>query len=167
MKKNFSLEDIIKSANDIVIVTEAFPIDEPGQKKWANKYKVQLYSLSAFSVGCKTEDLMCITRRLLPSIVILAVLRFSSEDARNPFSFCGSGGVPGPGNTCVFSSSRVVSGPTTSSCSQTQSRSCTGSCFSGIGIQCTASCSPSGTVSCNGPLRTATRTEEAICLKIE
>lgn len=32
MEKNFSLEDIIKSANDIVIVTEAFPIDEPGPK---------------------------------------------------------------------------------------------------------------------------------------
>ena len=30
MKKNFSLEDIIKSTNDIVIVTEASPVDAPG-----------------------------------------------------------------------------------------------------------------------------------------
>jgi len=32
MEKDFSLEDVVKLANDIVIVTEAFPLDEPGPK---------------------------------------------------------------------------------------------------------------------------------------
>ncbi|MDX1412083.1 MAG: ATP-binding protein [Nitrospirales bacterium] len=32
MKKEFSLEDVVKFANDIVIVTEAHPLDEPGPR---------------------------------------------------------------------------------------------------------------------------------------
>ena len=32
MEKGFSLEDVVKLANDIVIVTEAYPLDEPGPK---------------------------------------------------------------------------------------------------------------------------------------
>jgi len=32
MEKDFSLEDVVKFANDIVIVTEAYPLDEPGPK---------------------------------------------------------------------------------------------------------------------------------------
>lgn len=32
MEKEFSLEDVVKFANDIVIVTESYPLDEPGPK---------------------------------------------------------------------------------------------------------------------------------------
>ena len=32
MEKDFSLEDVVKFTNDIVIVTEAYPLDEPGPK---------------------------------------------------------------------------------------------------------------------------------------
>ncbi len=32
MKKDFSLEDVVKFANDIVIITKAHPLDEPGPK---------------------------------------------------------------------------------------------------------------------------------------
>ena len=32
MEKDFSLEDVVKLTNDIVIVTEAYPLDAPGPK---------------------------------------------------------------------------------------------------------------------------------------
>lgn len=59
MEKSFSFEDIIKFANDIVIVTEAFPYIEPGPKI--------VYVNKAFSdlTGYSPEEVMGKTPRIL------------------------------------------------------------------------------------------------------
>ncbi len=59
MKKDFSLEDVVKFANDIVIVTEAYPLDEPGPKI--------VYVNQAFTdlTGFAPEEVMGKTPRIL------------------------------------------------------------------------------------------------------
>jgi hypothetical protein len=70
------------------------------------------------------------------------------------------------GNSCSFGS-QIVTG-STSFCSQSTSSSCSCSCFSGIGISCSCECTPPNRfTSCNGPTRSVSRTEQAICMKIE
>ena len=59
MEKYFSLEDVVKFANDIVIVTEAYPLDEPGPKI--------VYVNQAFTdlTGYASEEVIGKTPRIL------------------------------------------------------------------------------------------------------
>lgn len=79
---------------------------------------------------------------------------------------CGAGVASG--NSCTFSAGRTVTGPV-SSCSNSAIGGCSCSCSHGsiFGGTCGCSCRPGGSVSCTGPTRTATRSEQAVCLKIE
>lgn len=79
---------------------------------------------------------------------------------------CGAGGVPGEGNSCDFNTSRTIQGNSASVCSKTSTAMCSDTCFN-FGVGCEGECRPGGSVSCTGKRETATRTEKAICLRIE
>ena len=59
MEKEFSLEDVVKFANDIVIVTEAYPLDEPGPKiVYVNKAFTDLTGFAPEEVIGKTPRIL-------------------------------------------------------------------------------------------------------------
>lgn len=59
MGENFSLEDVVKLANDIVIVTEAYPLDEPGPKiVYVNKAFTDLTGFTPEEVIGKTPRIL-------------------------------------------------------------------------------------------------------------
>lgn len=59
MEKEYSLEDVVKFANDIVIVTEAYPLDEPGPRiVYVNKAFTDLTGFTPEEVIGKTPRIL-------------------------------------------------------------------------------------------------------------
>ena len=59
MERDFSLEDVVTLANDIVIVTEAYPLDEPGPKiVYVNKAFTDLTGFAPEEVIGKTPRIL-------------------------------------------------------------------------------------------------------------